>query len=287
MKTLLICPSDSPSIKSLSEAVPICNAPVLGQSLVEYWLSHLCLAGVKSVTILAHDRPEAVQRLVGDGARWGMTLDVVPESRQLTPAQALGKYGSELAPQPAPNSIFVMDHLPGMPEHSLLKSYADWFAGLKAWMPRALMPDRVGMRQVKPGIWIGSGSKISPQAQLHAPCWIGQHAYVGAGAIIGPETIVEDGSFIEPTAELASTWVGPDTFVGKFARMADSLAWADTLINWQSGVAVTVPDAFLLCALRRPGTQRASWLSRLADLYSRNKEEVSLHWKQLLIHRGS
>jgi NDP-sugar pyrophosphorylase family protein len=284
MKYVLICAGERAEVSSLSAAAPLSNVPLLGQSLLEYWLSHLACSGAKSVIILAHDRPEFVEQTVGDGARWGLNAKVVPESRELAPAQALLKYPPEPGQGAPPDAIALMDHFPGHPGFPLFTGYAAWFDALRNWLPHALTPDRVGIRQVRPGIWAGVNSRISSQANLQPPCWLGQHVFIGANAHIGPGAIVEDGTFVEPAAEVVESWVGPDTFVGQFARIAKSVAFGATLVRWETGSMVQVPDPFLMCALRKPRRLRgAGLLSRLSELYARNREEAVL--KQLLIHK--
>lgn len=287
MKALLICPSPRPAVPLLSESAPLATAPLLGQSLLEYWLSWLACSGVKQVLILAHDRHEQVCALAGDGARWGLEVQVHAESRELAPAQALLKYAPELDPVPSKSRIALLDHLPGLPDKPLFTGYNDWFAALLAWMPHALTPDRVGVRQLRPGVWVGAHSRISPQAQLRAPCWVGNRVLVGARAVIGPHAMVEDGALIEPWAEVLYSHVGPHTLVGKLTHVANSLAWGNRLLNWRSGSLATVLDPFLLCALHQPHPLRSEgWLTRLSGLYTRNKEEVSLLWRHLLAHKG-
>jgi NDP-sugar pyrophosphorylase family protein len=286
MNRLLICPSERPDITHLALSAPLAIAPLLGQGLLEYWLSHLACSGAKSATVLAHDRPEDIRALIGGGERWGMELKVLEESRELTPAQALLKYSKELDPVPPADAITVLDHFPGFPELPLFTSYANWFTALCQWMPRAVTPDRVGMRPLVPGVWVGTDSHVSPESQLVPPCWVGKHVFVGRGAVVGPNVILEDGAFVEPAAEIVGSCIGMDTFVGQFARIIDSIAHGDTLINWHSGCATKVPDPFLLCALREPRRGRtASWLGKLAALYVRNKDDVSVLWKHLLLRK--
>lgn len=283
MKAVLICPSPRPAVALLGQTHPLALAPLMGQSLVEYWLSWLSLTGAKEVLVLAHDRPEQVATVVQDGARWGLTAKVMSESRELNPAEVRLKYDAE----PAELLIEVLDHFPGLTRRPLFASYAGFFAGLREWLPFAITPDRAGPREVRPGIWVGSHSQVAPLAQVHAPCWIGEHVFVGAQAVLGPGTIIEDGSFIEPGVEIADSLIGPDTFVGSLARVNQSLAWGQKLVNWQTGSLTVVPDAFLLSALRQPRRQRSgSWLARLVELYGKNKEEAFLAWKQLLLHKG-
>jgi hypothetical protein len=288
MKTLLICPEERPAVALLQQEAPLAAVPFLGQTLIEYWLSALASAGQQKVLVLASDRPDAVEEIVQDGSRWGLTAEVLRESRELTPAQAQLKHGRALDPVRPNDSIHVLDHFPGCREQPLFDSYAGWFQAVTAWMPKARTPDRVGVREIRPGVWVGIRARVSPRAELHAPCWIGNGALIGAGAIIGPDTIVEDGGFVEPMVELVRTVVGPNTFVGRFGRLVDSVAWTDTLIRWPTGSAAKVPDPFLLCALRRPRrSSGATWRDRLTELLARNKEEVSWVGKHLLVHKNT
>src|SRR5262245_50481217 len=111
MTKLLICPSERKGVAFLSQGAPLVSAPLLGQSVLEYWLSALACSRVQNVLILAADRPEELQAQVGNGARWGLDLKVIAESRELTPAQALIKYAPEFGPVPPPDAISVVDHL--------------------------------------------------------------------------------------------------------------------------------------------------------------------------------
>jgi NDP-sugar pyrophosphorylase family protein len=256
--------------------------------LLEYWLSHLALQGATEVLVLAHDRPEYVKAVAGDGSRWGLSVQVIEESRELTPAMAMLKYAAKLEPVPSQGTIILLDHFPGAAEWPLFGSYQGLVQGLLHWIPRAITPDRVGMREIKPGVWLGIHSQVASTAQLNPPCWIGEKVFVGAKAIIGPNAIVEGGSFIEPGAEVVHSCVAADTFVGRLARLSNSLVLGQVLVHLPSGLATLVPDPFLLCALRRPRLLRgAGWLGRAAELYERNKEEVVLLWKHLLLHKES
>jgi len=206
-KALLICPSDRPAVVELSRVAPLAAAPLLGQSLLEYWLTHLALSGITEVHILADDRVDDIKKVVGTGARWGLTVQVTAEVRELTAAQAQIKYAAEF-PAAAPNNISVLDHFPGEPNSPIFTSYANLFAGVMRWLPRANTLDRVGFREVKPGIWVGRNAHVSPEAQLTGPCWIGQHVFVGANCVVGPNAILEDRAFIEGGAEIVNSAIG-------------------------------------------------------------------------------
>src|SRR5439155_26193181 len=85
------------------------------------------------------------------------------------------------------------------------------------------------------------------------------------GAIIGPNTIVEDGTVLAADAEVTARFVGRETYVGEFTEVKRSLALGSTLINWQTSSCTHVPDPFLLSPLsQRAATARADhWLGRV------------------------
>ena len=275
-KALLICPSERPTVTELSRVAPLAAAPLLGQSLLEYWLTHLALAGVQEVHVLANDRVDEIRKVAGTGARWGLKVEVTAEVRELTAAQAQIKYAVEF-PVAAPNNISVLDHFPGEPNSPIFSSYANLFSGVMRWIPRANTLDRVGFREVQPGIWVGRHAHISPEAQLTGPCWISQHVFVGAKCVIGPNAILEDRAFIEGGAEIVNSVIGPDTFVGKLAALRQSFAWGSTLVNWKSGSVAQITDSFLMCALKRQPNAKTSdkFLGRLFELlFAEPKPEV-------------
>jgi NDP-sugar pyrophosphorylase family protein len=244
---VLVCPERQDAVAALAETAPLANAPILGQSLIECWLVHLAMRGVKEVRVLAADRPEQVRALVGNGERWGLRVEVLPESRELLSDNAA-----------------LMDHLPGLPELPLFTSYADWFAAVQSWMPHAPTPDRIGVREIKPGVWAGLRARISPDAELRAPCWIGEDVRVATGAVIGPHAVLEDRSVVERGAEVSESIVGPETFVGRFTELRDAIACGSTLVNWRLHSTIQVPDAFLLCSLARRHSD-----FRWAEVFSR------------------
>jgi NDP-sugar pyrophosphorylase family protein len=74
--------------------------------------------------------------------------------------------------------------------------------------------------------------------------------------VIGPGAILEDFVVIERGVEVSESWIGPETFVGALVQVRDSLAWGSTLINWRTASCISVPDVFLLSALRnKPGAR--------------------------------
>lgn len=249
----------------LAESVPLAAVPLLGESLLVYWLLHLAARGAREVTVLACDRPAAIRQLAGTGARWGLRVKVVAEMHELTPAEARSRHGAGADWLAAPDDVVLADHLPGLPALRLCESHANWYAATQGWLDRAMTPDRTGVRELAPGIRVGWHSHIPADAVLRAPCWIGEKVHLGKGVTIGPNAVIEDRAMIGPGAEVVRSVVGPETLVGENTEVVDSLAFGDLLINWRNSSFLRVPDEFLLCSLRRRPTDSIEWFRRFAQ----------------------
>ena len=259
---------------------PLSNVPLLGWSLLEYRLSHLAASGVTEVLVLASDRPDEVRALAGDGARWGLKVRVLSVPREPTAEEALldCSLRAELS-VPATNAV-VLEHFPGLPDLPIFSSYRDWFRASLAWMAHANPPDRVGPMEVQPGVYAGLHTRISPKATLIPPCWLDESVFVGPGAIVGPDVVLERGAFVESQAQVAHSIVGPATYVGRDVAIDHALAWGNSLLDWESEEETIVNDAFILCSLNRPfvATLRGRWLKRLAPPKPRPEPVQTVGW---------
>ena len=267
-RALLICPGERPATRFLAYANPLANVHAFAKPLVVRWLEHLAAAGAKRVTILANDRAEQVRVAVGGGSRWGLQIAVVTEPTELTAGEARAKYCADAGEWLAePNDVSVMDHFPALPDYPLFKSYAHWFNGLRALLPR-VCAEKGDVRETKPGVWVSARARVSPHAELRGPCWIGPHTVVGPDTIIGPMAVIEDRVMVESGVEIANSSVAPETFVGKMTELKDSIADGNILINWRSTSCTRVPDAFLLCSLakRKPVAKSSNLLTRAMAL---------------------
>jgi NDP-sugar pyrophosphorylase family protein len=283
MRRCLIVPSHRQGVRLLADIVPLSSVQFLGQSLIEYWLSHLASSGTKEVLVLVESPGSHTRHVIGDGARWGLEAEVLEEPCELRPEQALLKLTGACNLDEARAGMTVVDHFPETC-HPLFTSYADCFAALLNWMPRAKMPDRVGLREVQPGVWVNLPCHVSRRARLKAPCWVGKHVFVGADAIIGPGAVLEEGAFVEAQAEVSHSWVGPDTLVGRGTRLANSIAIGSRLINYQTESLAVVPDPFVLCSLRR-SPARVLGAEEATPLPAASEEPSHWLWKALLLHK--
>jgi len=269
MNALLICPAERAGLEHLFKAAPLAAVPIFGQSLVEHWLDEMGRKQAKHVRVLAADRPHLIRSLLGDGSRWGFKLEVLPERVELSREETLAQFAScATDPVTSLDDVFTMNHLPGFPKFQLFDDYAALFAGLTSRLNAIGATDRIGLRELEPGIWVGLRSRIDKSARLHAPCWIGEHVWIGPDTDIGPMAVLEDRVFVDRGAWVEQSHVASDSYVGEFVELRHSLAWGPRLINWQNGSCLLVPDDFLLSGFKRPKPLRtgSSWLGRVAAL---------------------
>lgn len=269
MKALVICPDRPSGLPFLARKCPVALAPALGPSLLQHALHALAEAGAKQVTVLASDRPEVVRAAVGRGERWGLQIEVLAETRELSADEARRKYQAEGSDDWLENGrdVRVADSHPDANDANALAGAVAWLDSLNAVMADAHR-HRVGAREVAPGVWAGLRCRIEDGAKLNAPCWLGEDVWVRANATVGPRSIVEDLAVIDHDAEVRESWIGPRTYVGAMTHVNRSLAWGGGLLNCDTGSFIEVPDAFLLGDLESSSRlrNRGSILGRVVAL---------------------
>ena len=256
MKATLICPGERPAVALLAAAGPLVLCPLLGQGVLELWLEELADQGVSDVAVLASDRPAEIRTFTGTGERWGLRVEVVPQTREPEPDEAARRHGGP---------VILLDHLPDGTA-GLFTSYAAWHAALLRRLPRAAGPTRIGLRPLGPGIWAGWRARIDPSARLEAPCWIGSHVTIGAGACLGPGTVIEDRAVIEPGCRLSGVLVGRDTYVGRSTRLERTLVLGNIQVDLRNSACTRTEDQLQFCSLAGPPPEEeaARWPGRAA-----------------------
>lgn len=244
MNSIVICPADRPEVAFLARSQPLALVPILGRPLLDLWLTDLAAHGTKHVRVLAADRPDQVRRFVGKGEAWGIQAEVIPEQRELSPEEARSRHAGGLAGKPSDIRVVALDQLPpsGTP---LWSGTSAWVEAIRSHLELAAS-DRVGMRQPSPGIFIHVRARLSPDATLRPPCWIGANSWIGPRAVIGPNSIVEAHSYVDDGASVVGSLVGPNTYVGTLTEISDSIAWGRGLCKVATGSCTEVTDSFLL-----------------------------------------
>lgn len=251
MKAILILPAVG-NVEALAESAPLGNLVLFGNTLAARWLEYLANLGAKQVRVLAPDRPNEIRAALGDGSRWGLEIEVLAETAERSVPDARTRYycGHSSEWLPAPHDIVVANCLPELPEVKLFQSYAGFFEAMQKALPIIAARGRVGLRQIRPGIWAGLRTHISEDAILEGPCWIGDGVQIEKQAHIGPNAILEDLSWVGAGAEVSNSLIGPETHLGVATSLNHSLALGNTLVDWEANSVAKIADTFLLCSLR-------------------------------------
>jgi mannose-1-phosphate guanylyltransferase/phosphomannomutase len=92
---------------------------------------------------------------------------------------------------------------------SYLKAQADMLSGK--------MDIELDGFEVSPGIWVGEGAEVDPEAVLMGPVYIGDYAKVEAGAelreftVLGSNVVIKEGAFLHRAVVHDNVFVGPST----------------------------------------------------------------------------
>ncbi|MBC7806737.1 MAG: mannose-1-phosphate guanyltransferase [Akkermansiaceae bacterium] len=71
----------------------------------------------------------------------------------------------------------------------------------------------------EPGVYVGEGCIIDPQAKIIAPVRIGDNCRIKAGAIIGPDTVLGDNCIVEFDACIEKSILWDSVYVGRKAQL--------------------------------------------------------------------
>jgi NDP-sugar pyrophosphorylase family protein len=116
MKTILICPTQASGVAALADS-PVITLPFLGESIISHWLNALARQKVTEARLITSDDIEAIQKITGNGSRWGIELEIFHEPRDLSAAEARARYRPSYETDwlSEPNDVIEIDHMPGLP----------------------------------------------------------------------------------------------------------------------------------------------------------------------------
>jgi len=69
-----------------------------------------------------------------------------------------------------------------------------------------------------PGIWLGDGCRVHPEARLIAPVVLGRNVVIEAGATVGPETALGNSAIVGKEAHIGRTIAWDDTYFGEHSE---------------------------------------------------------------------
>lgn len=145
--------------------------------------------------------------------------------------------------------------------------HADDPAAMPADLPPVRYPSIEG-RQVVPGVWVGRNHVIHPSVRIAAPicigdnCWIGQHAEISAGSVIGSHVVVDNEATVSHSTILAQT------YIGQFVNINNRVVSIDKMIDPENGECSEVVDPFLIGAVQNLVNDQQRYPYRVASLFA-------------------
>jgi mannose-1-phosphate guanylyltransferase len=93
------------------------------------------------------------------------------------------------------------------------------FQALETGVPHAAP----AAQETRPGLWTAEGARISPQAKIAGPCFVGKNTIIEKSAQIEGPTVIGENCHIAGQSLIRKSVIFSDTFVG-------ANAWVDQMI---------------------------------------------------------
>jgi hypothetical protein len=126
-----------------------------------------------------------------------------------------------------------------------------------ALLERALVGPLVHAAEVRPGIWLARGARVSEDALLVPPVLVDRDARVFSKARVGPNVIVGAGAVVEREAVLSEVRVSPGVLVGEGARFRQALVDAAGMTSLADGARTKIDDGMVLAHVAWQGPSPA------------------------------
>ena len=107
-------------------------------------------------------------------------------------------------------------------------------------------------REVEPGVWISRNVMIHPRAHIKKPVFIGTNCQVLAGAVIGPDTILEDDCVIDERSHVTDSIVVESSYIGENLELRRTVADQSILYHIDYKTQIPVSDQFIISRLSPP-----------------------------------
>jgi hypothetical protein len=263
MRAILVCAEASRPLGTLTGGAPAALLPLVDRPFLEHVLERLATQGVRHVDLLLSDGAAEVERVVGDGRRWGLEVAVHLARDAYRPYRSLpkvsdtntvlighadrlpaGDWGQMLAGAPSGPVLLVSPQggwsgwavLPGtvaseVPGDLDFSGLADLLAG----QPAARVHRVAWMLDVSSAsalldsqrlVMEGRVPEVPVQARRIAP-----DVWAGRGAVIDPAAVVTGPVFIGELAEIAGgARLGPNTVVAAGSVINSGTTLSECLI---------------------------------------------------------
>ncbi len=121
---------------------------------------------------------------------------------------------------------------------------------MRAYDPLSFLASNQQLLSTDPGqTIIGRNCRISPQARIVPPVFLGQHVHIGPDAVVGPYAVVGDNCYLDKDVSVVNSVVLAATYVGQSLELTSSVVGGNTVANTLLDTVVYIDNKSLLCAL--------------------------------------
>lgn len=262
-----------------------CFLPVMGKPFLHHLLGYIARLGAKELAIFVSDHAEQFEQFIGDGERWGIKTSYHLVKRGVSVPERLGK--SSPFPSEEPLLFCNARYLPCLKESHLLGSArfatqegeeTGWFHGTLGQMtetPTVSLEclcltsakaylDSIGRvlsrnggslivmgKELREGVWVGSGSKIHPSCTIVAPVYIGSQVNLGEATVIGPRCEIGDGCIIDAGSTVIESSVLSGSYVGRNLEVRSCVVNQNTIFNVVLDSAYVASDTMLASSVEQ------------------------------------
>jgi len=97
-----------------------------------------------------------------------------------------------------------------------------------------------------PGFWVGTHSKIHPQAVIKPPVLIGNYCNIHEETLLGPDAIIGNQVIMDKNASVQGSIVLDNTYIGSFTGIKDMVIKKNCMINVPRSITVVMGDDIIL-----------------------------------------
>jgi NDP-sugar pyrophosphorylase family protein len=120
------------------------------------------------------------------------------------------------------------------------------------------------------GIWSEPGATLSRNSVRSGNVFMGAASHADVDAVFAGDVVVGERVLIDHQARLAGTVVLPNTYVGAFTDLSNTIVWGNLLIRVDTGVITEIADRHILADIspvNRDSRRRLSLRKRLLSAW--------------------
>jgi hypothetical protein len=125
-------------------------------------------------------------------------------------------------------------------------------------------------KEIREGVWVGPGTRISPSATIVAPVYFGSQVNISAQAIVGPDSQIGNGCIIDTESSVIGSTVLAGSYIGKNLYIKGCLVNQNRILKAELDTVYAATDDLLFSSversLPRKNTFKAPFFSRLIAL---------------------